>query len=29
MRGEVKYYGYQNNLDWQGRYFYARMSMGF
>ena len=22
-------YGYQNNLDWQGRYFYARMTMGF
>ena len=22
-------YGYQNNLDWQGRYFYARASMSF
>lgn len=22
-------YGYQNNLDWQGRYFYARASMNF
>lgn len=22
-------YGFQNNLDWQGRYFYARASMGF
>lgn len=22
-------YGYQNNLDWQGRYFYARATMGF
>lgn len=22
-------YGYQNNLDWQGRYFYVRATMGF
>ena len=22
-------YGFQNNLDWQGRYFYARASMSF